>query len=241
MSIVRQPWLKRQEIPDPQVRDAADQFESARKLLFGQPPGSGLLYPLVNTAAMAIELYLKCLSAEKEGCTEAEGEWSHLSASAAVRSHEPTTLLGKIGHDVRRELDRAFLAESSAFRDLSLRDALRQCEGAFEESRYPFDPNHDVSKYPIELLMACSRFLHQFVANLPTRETVQWRRPSSMYKQTRLPCPSCGAGTLVEAESPDLGYVPVKCNACVFTGRRVNSVVIPDREYGESWQGVECL
>src|SRR5690349_8739778 len=58
------PWSKRQEIPDPQVLDAADQYEEARKLLAKQPPGSGLLLPLMNTAAVAVELYLKCLSAE---------------------------------------------------------------------------------------------------------------------------------------------------------------------------------
>jgi hypothetical protein len=34
-------------------------------LLWAQPPGSGLLYPLMNAATVAVELYLKCLSAEK--------------------------------------------------------------------------------------------------------------------------------------------------------------------------------
>jgi hypothetical protein len=58
------PWSKRQEIPAPQVLDAADQYEKACKLLVEQPPGSGVLLPLTNTAAMAVELYLKCLFAE---------------------------------------------------------------------------------------------------------------------------------------------------------------------------------
>jgi hypothetical protein len=49
----------------PQIRDAADQFETARQLLDAQPPFAGLLCPLMNTAAVAIELYLKCLLAEK--------------------------------------------------------------------------------------------------------------------------------------------------------------------------------
>ncbi len=39
------PWSKRQEIPDAQVLDAADQYEEARKLLAKQPPGSGVLLP----------------------------------------------------------------------------------------------------------------------------------------------------------------------------------------------------
>ena len=58
------PWSKRQDIPDPQILDAADQYEAARKLLAEQLPGSGVLLPLMNTATVAVELYLKCLSAE---------------------------------------------------------------------------------------------------------------------------------------------------------------------------------
>ena len=45
----------RQEIPNPQILDAADQYEEARKLLAEQPPGSGVLLPLMiftNTAAI---------------------------------------------------------------------------------------------------------------------------------------------------------------------------------------------
>lgn len=64
-----------------------------------------------------------------------------------------------------------------------------------------------------------------------------------MRKETNLPCPLCGSGRLVEPAtvSPDLGYVPVKCSACDFTGRRVNLIVVPDRKHGESWEGVEPL
>lgn len=50
------PWTKRQEIPDPQVLDAADQYEEACRILAGQ--ASGILFPLMNVASMAVELYL---------------------------------------------------------------------------------------------------------------------------------------------------------------------------------------
>jgi hypothetical protein len=62
-----------------------------------------------------------------------------------------------------------------------------------------------------------------------------------MRKETDLPCPSCRSGHLVEPAtvSPDLGYVPVKCCACNFAGRRVNLVVVQDQNYGESLEGVE--
>jgi predicted Zn-ribbon and HTH transcriptional regulator len=59
-------------------------------------------------------------------------------------------------------------------------------------------------------------------------------------KETELPCPSCGSGKLSEpaTEISGLGFVPVKCVACGFTGRRVNLIVVPDRKAGESWAGV---
>lgn len=62
-----------------------------------------------------------------------------------------------------------------------------------------------------------------------------------MLKETALPCPRCESGRLAEPDtvSPDLGYIPVKCGACDFTGRRVNLLVVPDRQYGASWVRVE--
>lgn len=59
-------------------------------------------------------------------------------------------------------------------------------------------------------------------------------------KETDLPCPRCESGKLVEPVTVDseLRYVPVKCCACAFTGRRVNLVVVADQNYGESWKGL---
>jgi hypothetical protein len=171
MSSSTQPWRKRQEIPDPQVREAADQFESARQLLQAQAPGSGLLYPLMNSAAIAIELYLKCLSAEKV-YTPARGDWSIVSARPEY-GHVLTTLLDKVESNLRDELDRAFQSSPRALGAISFRDALVQCEGAFQTSRYPFEASSDLSNYPLEILMGCSHFLQQFVAKLPTKEMIQ--------------------------------------------------------------------
>ncbi len=162
---------RRREIPDPQVRDAADQFETARQLLDAQPPGSGMLCPLMNNAAVAIELYLKCLSAEKE-CADAERGWSIVSVTRQF-GHGLTALLDRIEGDLKDELDRAFLAEFPASWG-SFRAALEQCEGAFETSRYPFELGRDVSKFPMDILMGCSHFLQQFVSKLHTTGTIQW-------------------------------------------------------------------
>jgi hypothetical protein len=49
-------------------------------------------------------------------------------------------------------------------------------------------------------------------------------------RRTGLPCPSCGVGRLLDQSAgvSELGYVPVKCSECRFTGRRVNLVVLSD-------------
>jgi hypothetical protein len=106
------PWSKRQEIPDPQVLDAADQYEDARKLLAKQ---RGVLLPLMNTAAMAVELYLKCLSAE---LIYIEDEYmpdvSRVYAAPTIakgQGHGLVVLLNAMPKDIRGSLIEAFDAE----------------------------------------------------------------------------------------------------------------------------------
>jgi hypothetical protein len=119
-----------------------------------------------------MELYLKCLAAEKV-YTDVGGGWATISAEPSMRSHVLTAILDTLDGDMQRELDRTFQDELSAFGGLSFRDALNQCDGAFQESRYPFEPGSDASKYPLGLLMACSHFLQHFVARLQTKETIR--------------------------------------------------------------------
>ena len=152
------PCKKRQEIPDLQVRDTADQYEAARKLLGAQPPGSGLLLPLMNAAAVAIELYLKCLSAELVRTPVGDASFV-VSVTLAQKGHVLTELLDKVAGDLRQDIERAFQTECPDCGGLSFRDALEQCEGAFTASRYPL---------PIEAspaLLGVSRELRGQLAN----------------------------------------------------------------------------
>lgn len=173
-----QEWKSRREIPDPQVRGAADQYEAARELLSAQPPGSGVLLPLMNTAAVAIELYLKCLSAEKlhvptgdaSGCVKVHAA----PVLAGRKGHELTALFDAIPDEVRGNLERAFGKFQSATGD-GCRDMLARCEGAFSASRYPFEAGSDPSSFDLSTLMRLSGFLREFVAGLEPRETIQWK------------------------------------------------------------------
>ena len=124
------PWSKRQEIPDLQVLDAADQYEEARKLLKEQPPGSGVLLPLMNTAAMAVELYLKCLSAELIYVEDEQmPEASRVYAAPAITSeqgHNLVALFNVIPSDVRCSLINAFDAEFGALWNKDLQSVLAE-------------------------------------------------------------------------------------------------------------------
>ena len=164
-----QEWKSRREIPDPHVRDAADQYESARELLAQQPPGSGVLLPLMNTSAVAIELYLKCLSAEKVHvpCDDGSG-WYRVHAEPSIRDHVLTALYDKILDEVRGEL-------AQAYKEGDLRHELSLVEGAFMATRYPFEIGANLAAISLARLMSISEFLCKFVGDLRHRETIQWQ------------------------------------------------------------------
>lgn len=173
------PWSKRQEIPDPQVLDAADQYEEARKLLAGQPPGSGVLLPLMNTAAMAVELYLKCLSAELIHVEDEQmPEASQVYAAPVITSGQGHNLVDRLNAmppDVRRSLINAFDTEFKASWNKDLQSVLTGLEGAFQATRYPFERDMDITRYNLNHLMALAGFLSRFARSLPPTARIEWK------------------------------------------------------------------
>lgn len=164
-----QPWKTRQQIPDAQIKDAADQYETGRKILAAQAPGGGVLLPLMNAAAVAIELYLKCLSAELKFTSIDDDVGGYLVTATPKHGHTLVTLLDHAPDDIRADVESEFRDRSS---DLELRDALSRCDGAFAASRYPFEHGTDLTKYPFDLLMRCSEFLAEFVAKLEPHDRI---------------------------------------------------------------------
>lgn len=168
------PWTKRQEIPDPQILDAAQQYESACKLLDEQPPGCGVLLPLMNTAAIAVELYLKCLSAELIYIEDdLMPEISRVYA-APERGHGLVALLDAIPSGVRDLLINAFANEFGAFRNKDLRSVLTEFEGAFQVTRYPFEYGFDIRHYNLTGLVGLTDFLGRFAKRVPPQESIEW-------------------------------------------------------------------
>ncbi len=171
-----QEWKSRKEIPNAQIKDAADQYNAARIILNDLAPGSGVLLPSMNTAAVAIELYLKSLSAEVIHVPD-EG-WDgwytvYAEPSKNIRSsHRLVSILGSVPEDIRSDLENTF-KETYAGGE-SFQDILAKIEGAWLSTRYPYEP---IGRRGFDLrnLMLISDFLQKFVSGLKPRDLIQWQ------------------------------------------------------------------
>ncbi len=154
------------EIPDAQVKDAADQFEEARKLLKKQQPGTGILLPEINCAAMAIELYLKSLAAERVYTGADQDGISKITAKPLLHGHKLVNLFKKIDVDIRNKIEKLFRERNHKI-EISFLKKLKECEGVLEASRYPFDKNvRKISEVNNNVLHGCSELLSFYVNSL---------------------------------------------------------------------------
>lgn len=173
------PWTKRQEIPDPQIRDAAEQYERAFKLLAKQPLDKVELLPLMNTAAVAVELYLKCLSARliyvKDDQMPAGSFVYSQPAITGKDGHGLVGLLKAMPSELLRLLNDIFDADLGTGWNKNLQSVLEDLEGVFKETRYPFEPGSDITRYNLEHLEKLADFLGRFVRNLPLKDHIEWK------------------------------------------------------------------
>ena len=153
------------EIPDPHIHDAAEQYYEASVILHAMPPHSGVLHPTINTSAVAIELYLKSLSAFTIYTEDGEG---FIVNARAAGGHLLTNIAKNIPDDVKTELDAAFLA-SGLIQHGTLDEILARLGNTFMESRYPFENGHNVRRYELSLMEAFPRYLAEFVRHCQTR------------------------------------------------------------------------
>lgn len=164
----------RQEIPDCQIKDAADQFMNAWRLLEDKPPGSGVLLPLINTAAVAIELYLKCLSSKVIHTQNEKIDSMFLvSAKPQQRGHTLVNIFKKIPEEYRLQITEKY---TSSYCDnyRNFEAVLESLEGAFQESRYPFEKDYEITKFKLNDIRNICLFLSSYVGHLEVKETVHW-------------------------------------------------------------------
>ena len=137
-----------------------------------QPPGSGVLLPLMNTAAIAVELYLKCLSAELIHVEDEQmPEVSCVYAEPARRGHNLVALLDAMPPDVRCSLINAFRSRWNK----DLQRVLTELEGVFLATRYPFERGIDITRFNLESLMGLADFLDRFARSVPPTDRIEWK------------------------------------------------------------------
>ena len=166
------PWRRRQEIPNAQVLDAANQYEAACRVLRSQLSEGGILLPFLNVSVMAVELYLKSLSSKLEFVPQEDG-CETVSAKPDKFEHSPTKLLEAIPVDVCARMETEF-RERPNCEGITLQERCGAYDKLLESSRYPFDKNfnlHDIQVAPLRDLVT---FLKEFVNSYPAVERITW-------------------------------------------------------------------
>lgn len=177
-------------LPNEQIQDAAGQYYRAFEVLEerhnqvgleGQEPDFYL--PLLNAAAITVELYLKSLAARDEYYPDGPSApqqkrqpvgkvkpWLlyQKHAKAEEHGHKPTRLFDGIDGPIQKQLTAAFSASSLAQQvGGSFKGFLERYDELFQYSRYAFEEKLHGANFPLDPLFALVRFLHSFVEGLP--------------------------------------------------------------------------
>lgn len=159
------PWTERLEVPDPQVFDAAIQYDKARQILDGE-----LLFPFLNVSAMAIELFLKSLASKRvEFSVDDVSGINRIHAQPLEKHHRLEELFDAIDSEIARELEMAFQQPKQALGGLSLRGVLRDLEQLLLRSRYPFEQGKPITDYDLRSLRAMCDFLRNTILAMEPR------------------------------------------------------------------------
>ncbi|MAT95785.1 MAG: hypothetical protein CL608_01350 [Anaerolineaceae bacterium] len=162
----------RQQIPNLQIKDAAEQYMHAFEILGNKPPASGILLPLMNVAAIAIELYLKSLSSEVVYTPDEQMEGiSIVTAKPHKVGHELVQKFKEIPESLQIEMKQSYTSKYNSD-SRSFEDVLNSLEGVFMKSRYPFEKDKNISEYSLVDLKNVCKFLNDYVADIEVTETI---------------------------------------------------------------------
>ena len=172
------PWRRRQEIPDAQVLDAADQYEAASRVLWAQLSEGGILLPFLNVSVTAVELYLKSLSSQLVFVPQEDG-CEIVYANPDEFTHSPSKLLEVIPEDVRARMETEFLKRPDR-EGATLLDRCSAYDELFKSSRYPFDRKLNLNGIRVATLRDFVAFLKEFVSSYQAEERITWRDPEGI-------------------------------------------------------------
>lgn len=159
--------LKRIQIPNRKIKNCAEQFKDAVKLLCSQPAGSGLVLPLITNAVFAIELYLKALNAQ---VIIADNK---VSAEVNCQGHSLTTLFESLDKGVKKELGFCYKKSGVFSVHAQLGAVLKKYNNLYIKARYSFERDKRISGVSLTELIKLVNFFHNFVFSLPDREYIE--------------------------------------------------------------------
>lgn len=157
----------KREIPNPQVFEAARDFHTGYLRLIAEP--SGTILSALHCAAIALELYLKSLTAR-----EVEIPGSYVPEVVTVyaesaQSHDLKHLFEQAPADFRDAIERKTATFPRLAKFPSFSHALGAHAHVFLASRYPYEPSSDISGLTIEVITALLSALREGIQSLPRR------------------------------------------------------------------------
>jgi hypothetical protein len=156
------------EIPNSQVLDAADQFHDGYTLMMAAGAAGGVLLPALHCASIAMELYLKALSArEIEVPFELGG--AYIYAKAPAKSHKLEDLYNEAPADFRSAIDAEIAKHIRLSKYSGGSAALAAHNAMFMSSRYPFEPQSKLDGIEMNALNELLGSLRKAIRSIPPR------------------------------------------------------------------------
>jgi hypothetical protein len=160
--------MPRYEIPNRQICEYAEQIANAAEFLYSNVAQVQCVPSVLLEGSLAVELYLKSLSAETvlhpiEGC-----EVLQQVTANPRRGHVLDRLFDMIEQPIRDELQAAYERTPAIAGVTSLRDALTRYNETFVDIRYIFE-RQEAGNLDIGGLMELVRFCRERIPRLPMR------------------------------------------------------------------------
>lgn len=159
-------WLR--EVPNIQILETAESFHHAFEQLV-RHPAEGTILPALHNAAIALELYLKSLSATEELVAREPGSDAGLLYAKTPTNHQLADLWATARDDAKAFIQQEADQQPRLREFESVADALQHFQPAFVATRYPYEFGRDVSFIRIDVIASLLDALNHAIRRLPVR------------------------------------------------------------------------
>lgn len=166
-------------IPDMLIVSVADRYLHAASILRSHAAAKTLALPVINAAIVAVELYIKSLNATTVYSKIGDPDgFRQLHSKAMSRDHHLSGQYENLDFDVRSKLAKSWRnADDFALETRTLRLLVKEFDGVFQKTRYPFEENNGVDGVNIGRLLALGSFLKEFIYE-HEEEFYAWSSPA---------------------------------------------------------------